>query len=90
MFPAICFHRCCRGSTGEIICGDEAVGLVASPNLMVGGSRMGKECHTGKNAMNDPLTPDARRRQYFEDYNDRVDRHRGGFAFYEQRAIEFA
>jgi hypothetical protein len=33
---------------------------------------------------------DKRRRQYFEDYADRVDRHREGAAFYEQRAIELA
>jgi hypothetical protein len=31
-----------------------------------------------------------RRRQYFEDYADRVDRHREGAAFYEQHAIELA
>lgn len=40
--------------------------------------------------MSDALTPDERRRSYFEDYKDRVDRHREGQAFYEQRAVEFA
>jgi hypothetical protein len=36
------------------------------------------------------LSPDERRKLYFDEYQDRVDRHRSGSAFYEQRAIEFA
>jgi len=38
----------------------------------------------------DPLPADERRRRYFEDYRDLIDRHREGSFFYEQRAIEFA
>jgi hypothetical protein len=34
--------------------------------------------------------PDERRKRYFEDYADRVGRHREGEHFYEQRAIDFA
>lgn len=33
---------------------------------------------------------DERRKRYFEDYADRVGRHREGEHFYEQRAIDFA
>ena len=33
---------------------------------------------------------DQRRRLYFDEYTDRIDRHREGAAFYEQRAIELA
>ena len=33
---------------------------------------------------------DERRRRYFDEYNDRIDRHREGLAFYERNAIEFA
>jgi hypothetical protein len=40
--------------------------------------------------MSSQIDQDERRRRYFEDYKDRVDRHRAGSAFYEQRAIEFA
>jgi hypothetical protein len=36
------------------------------------------------------LSPDERRKLYFDEYQDRVDRHRSGSAFYEQRAIELA
>jgi hypothetical protein len=34
--------------------------------------------------------PDERRKRYFEDYADRVGRHRESEHFYEQRAIDFA
>jgi hypothetical protein len=34
--------------------------------------------------------PHERRRRYFEDYADRVDRHRTSHFFYEQRALDFA
>lgn len=33
---------------------------------------------------------DERRKLYFDEYSDRIDRHRGAAAFWEQRAIEFA
>ena len=37
-----------------------------------------------------PADPDLRRRRYFEDYKDTVDRHREGALFFEARAIDFA
>jgi hypothetical protein len=55
----------------------------------IDGNKLNCRCERQGNPMNDPLTPDERRRQHFEDYKDRVDRHRQGSAFYEQRAIEF-
>jgi hypothetical protein len=46
--------------------------------------------------MTQPVQPaaetdaDRRRKRYFDEYSDRIDRHREGAAFYEERAIEFA
>jgi hypothetical protein len=36
------------------------------------------------------LSPDERRRRYFDEYRDRIGQHGEGETFYEQRAIEFA